>query len=145
MADIIDVKNFGIEDVKKATSGATELMKNSGVDDKWVKIAEYVDHAISKVAEIVVKKQGEAPTQDNGVKNVSETATPKQFNPQIAWEINKGVEDLKILLKTQTAVPLDLTLNEILEDESLNALLKTSIAQKNIADFLNNYVRIYHD
>lgn len=155
MVETTTTEKFNADMVKVASSTTKDLMKTAGADDKWVKVAEFLDHSITSVVDAIKEKnklQAQQAPLSQGIQNPQGLAIiqPQPSNaqnqvkePHISWKLPQAIADLREWLKTHEAeLPIHKTLGEILEDEEYNALISLSLTQQKIADFLNKYIQL---
>lgn len=157
MVETISTDKFNADMLKAGSNIGKDLIKTAGADDKWVKVAEFVDHSITQVVEAIKDKnrlQSQNPQLNQGIQNPQGLATvqnisaangnmPMAKEPQIAWKIPQALQDLRQYLKEHEAdMPMEKTLREILENEEYNALLNLNLTQQKIANFINKYIQL---
>lgn len=151
MPEEISSTKFGLEDVKPVTNAVKEIVKDSKIDDKWVRMAELGDSIVKNLSEMFKARRDAVISQNQGVQQQAEqkavaqnqTAySPRQLEVTVQFKSREAIKDLIQILKTQEVIPQDATLSELLNDKVLTETLEKDFVHQKIQDWFKKYSEV---
>lgn len=150
MAEIIDAEK--LKNIKTVAQQGVSVAKESGFfNENAVKVMDKVESVVDKILQMVEKRQKNIEAQSNVTPASNDMRTAPQTmqqpikNPEVSFNLTQAFQDLSKIAKSNVNndnLPMDMTLREIIEDESILTAILSNQVQPSIRDFLRKYTQV---